>query len=111
MRFYHVLLLPVGFVGAVLGAFIWKAPGRRAMTVWLMSLMVFFFIAGNVQRVHEYYQLPFVVMAAIFFGGAAWPLFDGAWLQAPSWRRPIAPPVVHGHRSRSLAIASIYAAA
>jgi hypothetical protein len=81
LRFYHTLLLPVGFVGAVLGAFLWKAPGRRAMTVWLTSLTVFFFITENVQRGHEYYQLPFVVVAAIFFGGAAWPLFDEAWLK------------------------------
>jgi len=81
LRFYHTLLLPVGFVGAMLGAFLWKAPGRRAMTVWLTSLAVFFFITENVQRYHEYYQLPFVVVAAIFFGGAAWPLFDEAWLK------------------------------
>jgi hypothetical protein len=51
------------------------------MTVWLTSLTVFFFITENVQRGHEYYQLPFVVVAAIFFGGAAWPLFDEAWLK------------------------------
>lgn len=81
LRFYHTLLLPVGFVGAILGAFLWKAPGRRAMTVWLTSLTVFFFITENVQRGHEYYQLPFVVVTAIFFGGAAWPLFDEAWLK------------------------------
>lgn len=80
VRFYHVLLLPFGFVGAILGGFFWKGSGRRAMVVWLLSLVVFFFIAGEVHRVHEYYQLPFVVVAALFFGGAAWPLFDGAWL-------------------------------
>jgi 4-amino-4-deoxy-L-arabinose transferase-like glycosyltransferase len=80
LRFYNLLLLPIGFVGAVLGAFLWKAPNRRAMTVWLMSLTAFFFMTANVQRGHEYYQLPFVVVAAMFFGGAAWPLFDDAWL-------------------------------
>jgi hypothetical protein len=51
------------------------------MVVWLISLTVFFFIAGEVHRVHEYYQLPFVVVAALFFGGAAWPLFDETWLR------------------------------
>jgi 4-amino-4-deoxy-L-arabinose transferase-like glycosyltransferase len=80
VRFYHVLLLPFGFVGAILGGFFWKGEGRRVMLAWLISLVVFFFIAGEVNRVHEYYQLPFVVVAALFFGGAAWPLFDGAWL-------------------------------
>jgi len=49
--------------------------------VWLTSLAIFFFITENVQRGHEYYQLPFVVVAAIFFGGAAWPLFDEVWLK------------------------------
>lgn len=81
LRFYHTLLLPAGFLGAMLGVFLWKAPGRRAMIVWLTSLTVFFFITENVQRGHEYYQLPFVVVAALFFGGAAWPLFDEAWLK------------------------------
>ena len=68
----------------MLGAFLWKAPGRREMTVWLTSLTVFFLITESVQRGHEYYQLPFVVVAAIFFGGAAWPLFDEAWLKVTS---------------------------
>ena len=80
LRFYHVLLLPFGFVGAVLGGFFWRAAGRRVMIVWWVSLLAFFFIAGEVHRVHEYYQLPFVVVAALFFGGVAWPLFDDAWL-------------------------------
>ena len=80
VRFYHVLLLPFGFVGAILGGFLWRGAGRTAMTVWLISLTIFFFIAGEVHRVHEYYQLPFVVVAAVFFGGAAWPLFDDVWL-------------------------------
>ena len=81
LRFYYTLLLPAGFLGAMLGALLWKAPGRRAMTVWLTSLTVFFLMTENVQRGHEYYQLPFLVVAAIFFGGAAWPLFDEAWLK------------------------------
>ncbi len=81
VRFYHVLLLPFGFVGSILGGFLWRADGRRPMIAWLISLTVFFFIAGEVHRVHEYYQLPFVVVAAIFFGAAAGPLFDDAWLR------------------------------
>ncbi len=80
VRFYHFLLLPFGFIGAMLGALLWKAPGRRSMTVWLISLTIFFFIAGEVHRVHEYYQIPFVVVAAMFFGAAARPLFDETWL-------------------------------
>ena len=82
MRFYHLLLLPVGFVGALLGALVWRGRGRAVLAVWLVSNVVFFFIAGEVHRVHEYYQLPFVVIAAIYFGAVAWPLFDGAWLRS-----------------------------
>ena len=81
LRFYHTLLLPAGFLGAMLGVFLWKARGRSVMTVWLISLTVFFLMTENVQRGHEYYQLPFLVVAAMFFGGAAWPLFDEAWLK------------------------------
>jgi len=107
VRFYHILLLPFGFVGAVLGAFLWKAPGRRPMIVWLVSLIVFFFIAGEVHRVHEYYQLPFVVVAAMFFGGAARSLFEERWLSeriaTTRWRL-----AKYGVVVALLAIASIY---
>ena len=107
LRFYHVLLMPFGFVGAILGAVLWKGRGRPPMIAWLMSLTVFFFIAGEVHRVHEYYQLPFVVVAAIFFGGAAWPLFDEGWLMGHLGHNRLAlaryAAVVGG-----LALASIY---
>jgi hypothetical protein len=52
------------------------------LAVWLVSNVAFFFIAGEVHRVHEYYQLPFIVIAAIYFGAVAWPLFDGDWLRS-----------------------------
>jgi 4-amino-4-deoxy-L-arabinose transferase-like glycosyltransferase len=82
MRFYHLLLLPVGFVGALVGVMIWRGRGRAVLGVWLVSNVVFFFIAGEVHRVHEYYQLPFVVIGAIYFGAVAWPVFDGEWLRS-----------------------------
>ena len=82
MRFYHLLLAPAGFVGALAGAVIWKGRGRLIVAVWLVSNVAFFLIAGEVHRVHEYYQLPFVVIGAIYFGAIAWPLFDGVWLRA-----------------------------
>ena len=68
VRFYHFLLLPVGFAGAVLGGLIWRGWGRPVLAVWLASNVVFFFIAGEVERVHEYYQLPFIVIGAITWG-------------------------------------------
>jgi 4-amino-4-deoxy-L-arabinose transferase-like glycosyltransferase len=82
MRFYHLLLLPAGFVGALVGALVWRGRGRAVLGVWFVSNVVFFFIAGEVHRVHEYYQLPFVVIGAIYFGAVAWPVFDGGWLRS-----------------------------
>ena len=82
VRFYHFLLLPLGFAGAVLGGLIWRGWGRPVLAVWLASNVVFFFIAGEVERVHEYYQLPFVVIGAIYFGVVAWPLFDAGWIRS-----------------------------
>jgi len=82
MRFYHFLLLPVGFVCGVIGAALWRAREKAVLAAWFISTAAFFFVAGEVHRVHEYYQLPFVVMGAICFGAVAWPLFDGAWLRS-----------------------------
>jgi 4-amino-4-deoxy-L-arabinose transferase-like glycosyltransferase len=82
VRFYHFLLLPVGFCGAVLGGVTWRGRGAAVLAVWLAANVVFLFIAGEVHRVHEYYQLPFVVIGAIYFGAAAWPLFDAAWIRS-----------------------------
>ena len=93
----------------MLGAFLWKAPGRRAMTVWLISLTIFFFIAGEVHRVHEYHQLPFVVVAAMFFGGAAWPLFEEAMADRAASRWWSIALASKSRRSLCLlAVASIY---
>jgi hypothetical protein len=88
VRFYHFLLLPFGFAGAVLGGVIWRGWGRPVLAMWLLANVVFFFIAGEVQRVHEYYQLPFVVIAAIYFGVVAWPLFDREWIRSRFGTRP-----------------------
>jgi hypothetical protein len=82
MRFYHLLLLPVGFVGAVIGAVVWRGRGWVVLAVWLIANVIFLFIAGEVHRVHEYYQLPFVVIGAVYFGAIAWPIFDGEWIAA-----------------------------
>jgi 4-amino-4-deoxy-L-arabinose transferase-like glycosyltransferase len=82
MRFYHFLLLPAGFVGAIVGAVLWRRGSGPILFAWLVSMIGFVLIAGEVHRVHEYYQLPFVVMGAVTFGVAARPLFDGDWLRS-----------------------------
>ena len=86
-RFYYFLLLPAGFIGAVLGAMLWRGWGRAVLAAWGVSMAVFVFAAGEVHRVHEYYQLPFVVMGAVWFGTVAAPVFDGDWLRARTGSR------------------------
>jgi hypothetical protein len=81
-RFYHLLWTPVGFVGAVLGAMLLKGRSRWVVLAWFASMVLFVFAMGEVHRGHEYYQLPFIVIASIWFGAAAWPLFDAAWIRA-----------------------------
>jgi hypothetical protein len=107
VRFYHFLLLPVGFAGAVLGGVIWRGWGRPVLGAWLAANVVFFFIAGEVHRVHEYYQLPFVVIGAIYFGVVAWPLFDGAWIQSQFGSR-LAGTAVEAAVVVGLGLASLY---
>jgi 4-amino-4-deoxy-L-arabinose transferase-like glycosyltransferase len=107
MRLYHFLLLPIGFAGALCGAALWKGWGRGIVAVWLLSNLAFLLIAGEVHRVHEYYQLPFVVIAAIYFGAVAWPLFDGAWIRSKlgeKWGVPAVAAVL-----AVVALASFYA--
>jgi 4-amino-4-deoxy-L-arabinose transferase-like glycosyltransferase len=108
MRFYHMLLLPIGFAGAVIGGVIWRGHGRAAIATWLLSLVAFFFIAGEVHRVHEYYQLPFVVIGALYFGAAARPWFDGtsvqSWIGTGPWRL-----ATYGAAVTLVALASVYA--
>lgn len=108
MRFYHLLLAPAGFVGALAGAVIWKGRGRLILAVWLLSNVVFFFIAGEVHRVHEYYQLPFVVIGAVYFGAIAWPLFDGDWLRA-QMGAGLRPVLLSGAALTAAGLASFYA--
>jgi hypothetical protein len=107
VRFYHFLLLPAGFAGAALGAVMWRARGRLVIAVWLASNLVFLFIAGEVHRVHEYYQLPFIAIGAVYFGVAAAPLFDAVWI-----RERLGPgragPVKVGVVLTGLALASFY---
>jgi hypothetical protein len=42
--------------------------------------LLFIVVAAGGNLAHDYYQLPLIPAAAIFFGAAAAPLFDGAWI-------------------------------
>jgi 4-amino-4-deoxy-L-arabinose transferase-like glycosyltransferase len=88
-RIYHFVLLPTGFVLAAIGAASWRAAGRTIPGVWLATLLLFLLVAGEGNRAHDYYQLPFVAVGAIYFGRIAWPLFDGGWIRATLGDGPV----------------------
>jgi len=76
-RVYHVLLLPWGFVGALLGASLWtRTEGRLVADAWLAALVAFVLLMGKGHISHEYYQLPVVPLGALYFGAFARPAFD-----------------------------------
>jgi 4-amino-4-deoxy-L-arabinose transferase-like glycosyltransferase len=78
-RLYHILLLPFGFAGAVLGACIWKRQDARIVAdAWLGALVLFVLVAAEANIGHEYYQLPVVPVAALYFGAFARPIVESA---------------------------------
>ena len=60
-----------GFVLFVIGLTIRRRRRQeRIFDLWLVSLAVYFAIVAKGNYIHEYYQLPFVVPAAVFAGKA-----------------------------------------
>jgi 4-amino-4-deoxy-L-arabinose transferase-like glycosyltransferase len=79
-RFYQFLLLPWGFAGALAGLAWWRRDqGRLVADAWLAALVAFVLVAGVGNIGHDYYQLPFVPVAALYFGAVAGPMFTGSW--------------------------------
>lgn len=79
-RAHHFLLLPWGLAGALAGAFVWKRErGRLVADAWLIAILLFVLVMGEANISHEYYQLPLVPLAGLYFGAVAGPLFDGSW--------------------------------
>jgi hypothetical protein len=79
-RLHHFHLLPWGLAGALAGALVWKrADGRLIADAWMAALVAFVLVAGEANISHEYYQLPFVPVAGLYFGAAVAPLFAGSW--------------------------------
>jgi 4-amino-4-deoxy-L-arabinose transferase-like glycosyltransferase len=79
-RAHHFLLLPWGLAGALAGAVAWKrGSGRLVADAWLAAMVLFILVMGEANISHEYYQLPLVPLAALYFGAVAGPFFDGGW--------------------------------
>ena len=79
-RLYHLMLLPWGLAGALAGLVAWTPrSGRIVADAWLAAMLFFVLVMGEVNFTHEYYQLPLVPLAALYFAAVAAPLFAGPW--------------------------------
>lgn len=79
-RFYHFHWTPAGTVLALFGIWIWDRRANRIMLAWFASMLVFLVAMGVANNAHEYYQLPFIPIAAVWFGAAVAPVFDRSWI-------------------------------
>jgi 4-amino-4-deoxy-L-arabinose transferase-like glycosyltransferase len=86
-RTWVLHLTPGGFILALFALLtLWRVPRRRVVDVWI-GVVVLFILAtseGNIH--HEFHQLPLTPPAALLFGLAAAPAFDGAWLRKTGGR-------------------------
>jgi 4-amino-4-deoxy-L-arabinose transferase-like glycosyltransferase len=82
-RTWALHLTPGGFILALFALLsTWRRPRRRIVDVWLGTVLLFILVAAEGHRHHEFHQLPMLPPAALLFGLAAAPAFDGAWLSA-----------------------------
>jgi len=92
-RIVRLHLTPVGFSIALVGLLTWRSRWSLVPAAWLAAMTLFVLGAGFGHLAHDYYQLPLVIIGAMYFGVVAAPLFDGAWLSARiggKWRGPVA---------------------
>jgi len=81
-RFWMLHLTPAGFVLSAIGCLIAvRVPRASVIYVWLAATVSFVLAVGTGNLGHEYYQLPVLAPAALFFGVAAAPMFDGEFLR------------------------------
>jgi 4-amino-4-deoxy-L-arabinose transferase-like glycosyltransferase len=92
-RTYYMHLTPAGFALALVGLAIgWVRPAAKVVLVWVAAVLLFIFASAEGNRYHEFHQLPLLPPAALLFGLAAFPAFDGEWLRRVTGSRltPIA---------------------
>jgi 4-amino-4-deoxy-L-arabinose transferase-like glycosyltransferase len=81
-RFWFMHLTPAGFVLTAIGCILAVRVSRASIVyVWLAATVAFVLAVGTGNLGHEYYQLPVLAPAALFFGVAAAPVFDGEFLR------------------------------
>jgi len=81
-RTYSIHLMPIGVAGCLYGLVAWRGNRWRLIAdAWLGAFTVFVLAAGEGNRAHDYYQLPAVPAACLYFGAVTANLFDGAWIR------------------------------
>jgi 4-amino-4-deoxy-L-arabinose transferase-like glycosyltransferase len=76
-RLYYLHLTPAGFALSAVGLVLCRRQAwRRTADAWLVAMLAFILAAGEGNMGHDYYQLPLVPIAAIYFAYVAWPAFD-----------------------------------
>lgn len=86
-RIWALHLTPGGFILSLVGLLaMWRRPRRQIVDVWMAVVIFYMLMTAEGNRNHEYYQLPLIPPATLFFGLAAAPAFDGAWLRANGGR-------------------------
>ena len=81
-RFWIMHLTPAGFILTAIGCLLAvRVPRASVVYVWLAATVAFVLAVGTGNQGHEYYQLPVLAPAALFFGVAAAPVFDGTFLR------------------------------
>jgi hypothetical protein len=76
-RFWKLHFTPVGTIVILFTmAVLWRLPNRRFVDAWFAGVLCFILAAAEGNRWHEFYQLPILLPAALYFGLGARPLFD-----------------------------------
>jgi 4-amino-4-deoxy-L-arabinose transferase-like glycosyltransferase len=81
-RLVRLHLTPVGLTLALLGLLLWRGRWNLVPGAWLAAMIAFILVAGHGNIAHDYYQLPLVVIGAMYFGAAAGPVFDREWIRS-----------------------------
>jgi 4-amino-4-deoxy-L-arabinose transferase-like glycosyltransferase len=92
-RLVRLHLTPVGLAVALVGLLTLRGRWSMLPAGWLAAMVMFILVAGEGNIAHDYYQLPLVVVGAIYFGAVAAPLFNGEWIRVrigAGWWAPVA---------------------
>jgi hypothetical protein len=94
-RIYFLYLTPIGFCLAAIGLFQWRSHRQHLVPdLWLLGVVIFILAVGRGNLDHDYYQIPLLPAAALYFAAAAAPAFDGDTIRLHVWQHRWAPVVL-----------------